>query len=156
MMKRLARFGGVVDRCFAGGLLARCGRRPVLYTGTYTCPKDVSGLVLVGALNEALQDAPTPKQWVIQRRLIQNDDPESLALYDATVLVRVQPNVEAIVAPPPQTSAGKSCTRSCKINHSHQLEANQSRTGSDSPRQVASSAADDPWACSGPANDRAW
>ena len=34
------------------------------------------------------------------------------------------------------------CTRLRKINHSHQLKANQSRTGSDSPRQLASSAAD--------------
>src|SRR6266481_6958243 len=49
-----------------GGLIVR------LYASTY--PKDVSGLVLIDALSEGLQDAETPQQWAIQRKLIQNDD----------------------------------------------------------------------------------
>jgi hypothetical protein len=60
----------------------------VLYTGTY--PKDVSGLVLVGALNEVLQEAQTPEQWAIQRRLIQNDDAEKLPLYPALERIAAQ------------------------------------------------------------------
>src|SRR6476646_5877255 len=48
-----------------GGLIVR------LYASTY--PKDVSGLVLVDALTEGLQDAETPQQWAIQRKLIEGD-----------------------------------------------------------------------------------
>src|SRR4029077_14343970 len=52
-----------------GGLIVR------LYASTY--PKDVSGLVLVDALSEGLQDAETPQQWTIQRKLIEGDVRES-------------------------------------------------------------------------------
>jgi len=65
-----------------GGLIVR------LYASTY--PKDVFGLVLVDALSEGLQDAETPQQWAIQRKLIQGDDPESLALYPALERIDVQ------------------------------------------------------------------
>src|SRR5437867_5318605 len=58
-----------------GGLVVR------LYASTY--PKDVSGLVLVDALSEGLQDAETPEQWAIQRKLIEGDVRESVALYPA-------------------------------------------------------------------------
>src|SRR5215208_5193858 len=58
-----------------GGLIVR------LCASSY--PKEMSGLVLVDALSEGLQDAETPEQWAIQRKLIQNDDPENLALYPA-------------------------------------------------------------------------
>src|SRR2546430_8647149 len=58
-----------------GGLVVR------LYASIY--PKDVSGLVLVDALTEGLQDAETPEQWAIQRKLIEGDVRESVALYPA-------------------------------------------------------------------------
>jgi len=58
-----------------GGLVVR------LYTSTY--PKDVASLVLVDALSEGLRNAETSEQWAIQRKLVQNDVPESLALYPA-------------------------------------------------------------------------
>jgi pimeloyl-ACP methyl ester carboxylesterase len=58
-----------------GGLVVR------LYASTY--PKDVSGLALVDALSEGLRDAETPGQWAIQRKLIEGDVRESLALYPA-------------------------------------------------------------------------
>ena len=53
-----------------GGLIVR------LYASTY--PKDVSGLVLVDALSEGLQDAEAPEQWPIQRKLIEGDIRERL------------------------------------------------------------------------------
>jgi pimeloyl-ACP methyl ester carboxylesterase len=56
-----------------GGLVVR------LYASTY--PKDVSGLVLVDALTEGLRDAETPEQWAVQRKLMEGDTRESLALY---------------------------------------------------------------------------
>src|SRR3954463_12179461 len=46
-----------------GGLIVR------LYTSTY--PREVSGIVLIDALSEGLQDAETPEQWPIQRKLIE-------------------------------------------------------------------------------------
>ena len=39
-----------------------------LYASTYR--KEVSGLVLIDALSEGLQDAETPEEWTIQRKLI--------------------------------------------------------------------------------------
>ena len=75
-----------------GGLIVR------LYASTY--PKDVSGLVLVDALSEGLQDAETPQQWAIQRKLIQGDDPESLALYPALERIDVQRSCDQIRAAP--------------------------------------------------------
>jgi pimeloyl-ACP methyl ester carboxylesterase len=65
-----------------GGLIVR------LYASTY--PKDVSGLVLVDALSEGLQDAETPEQWAIQRVLMEGDIRESLALYPD--LERIDPD----------------------------------------------------------------
>ena len=55
-----------------GGLIVR------LYASTY--PKEVSGLVLIDALSEGLQDAETPEQWAIQRKLIEGDVRESVAV----------------------------------------------------------------------------
>jgi len=75
-----------------GGLIVR------LYASTY--PKDVSGLVLVDALTEGLQDAETPQQWAIQRKLIQNDDPENLALYPALERIDVDRSCYQIRAAP--------------------------------------------------------
>ena len=59
-----------------GGLITR------LYAATY--PDDVSGMVLVDAASEFLQDAETPEQWQIQRGLMRVDAsqiPESIAEY---------------------------------------------------------------------------
>ena len=75
-----------------GGLVVR------LYTSTY--PKDVSGLVLVDALSEGLRDAETPQQWAIQRKLVQGDDPESLALYPALERIDVDRSCDQIRAVP--------------------------------------------------------
>ncbi len=79
-----------------GGLIVR------LYASTY--PKDVSGLVLIDALSEGLQDAETPQQWAIQRKLIQNDDPENLALYPALERIDVDRSFNQIRAAPPLRS----------------------------------------------------
>ena len=65
-----------------GGMVAR------LYASIY--PQDVSGLVLVDALTEGLQEAETPEQWVIQRVLMEGDIRESLALYPD--LERIDPD----------------------------------------------------------------
>ncbi len=75
-----------------GGLIVR------LYASTY--PKDVSGLVLIDALSEGLQDAETPQQWAIQRKLIQNDDPENLALYPALERIDVDRSCDQIRSAP--------------------------------------------------------
>ena len=64
-----------------GGLIVR------LYASTY--PKEVSGLVLVDALSEGLQDAETREQWAIQRKLIEDDVRKSVAEYPA--LERIAP-----------------------------------------------------------------
>lgn len=56
-----------------GGLAGR------LYAATY--PADVVGLVLVDATSVGLQDAETPEQWEIQRKLLAGDITESLAQY---------------------------------------------------------------------------
>jgi len=75
-----------------GGLIVR------LYASTY--PKEVSGLVLVDTLSEGLQDAETPEQWAIQRKLIQNDDPENLALYPDLERIDVDRSCDQIRAAP--------------------------------------------------------
>src|SRR6266550_7145102 len=75
-----------------GGLIVR------LYASTH--PKEVSGLVLIDALSEGLQDAETPQQWAIQRKLIQNDDPENLALYPALERIDVDRSCYQIRAAP--------------------------------------------------------
>jgi pimeloyl-ACP methyl ester carboxylesterase len=56
-----------------GGLVVR------LYASTY--PDDVSGLVLVDALSEGLQDAETPAQWATQRKLMEGEIRDSLIQY---------------------------------------------------------------------------
>ena len=76
-----------------GGLIVR------LYASTY--PKEVSGLVLVDALSEGLQDAETPQQWVIQRKLIEGDVRESVAEYPALERVDVDRSCDQIRAAPP-------------------------------------------------------
>src|SRR6266403_1166423 len=65
-----------------GGLVVK------LYARSY--PKDVAGLVLVDALSEGLQDAETSEQWPIQRKLMEGNVKESLALYPA--LERIDPD----------------------------------------------------------------
>ena len=79
-----------------GGLIVR------LYASTY--PKDVSGLVLVDALSEGLQDAETPEQWAIQRKLIEGDVRESVAEYPALERVDVDRSLKQIRAAPPLRS----------------------------------------------------
>src|SRR5712675_3772464 len=76
-----------------GGLIVR------LYASTY--PKELSGLVLIDALSEGLQDAETPEQWAIQRKLIQNDDPENLTLYPALERIDVDRSFNQTRAAPP-------------------------------------------------------
>ena len=75
-----------------GGLIVR------LYASIY--PKEVAGLVLIDTLSEGLQDAETPEQWAIQRKLIQNDDPENLALYPALERIDVDRSCDQIRAAP--------------------------------------------------------
>jgi len=76
-----------------GGLIVR------LYASTY--PKEVSGLVLVDALSEGLQDAETREQWPIQRKLIEGDVHEGVALYPALERIDVDRSFAQIrVAPP--------------------------------------------------------
>lgn len=65
-----------------GGLVAE------LYARIY--PQDVSGLVLVDALTEGLQEAETPEQWATQRVLMEGEIRESLALYPD--LERIDPD----------------------------------------------------------------
>jgi pimeloyl-ACP methyl ester carboxylesterase len=76
-----------------GGLIVK------LYASTY--PKEVSGLVLVDALSEGLQDAETPEQWPIQRKLIEGDVRESVALYPALERIDVDRSFKQIRAAPP-------------------------------------------------------
>lgn len=57
----------------AGGTVVR------LFASEY--PQAVRGMVLVDALAEGLQDAQTPDQWAIQRRLLEGDLTESLREY---------------------------------------------------------------------------
>ena len=79
-----------------GGLIVR------LYTSIY--PKEVSGLVLVDALSEGLQDAETHEQWAIQRKLIEGDVRESVALYPALERIDVDRSLKQIRAAPPLRS----------------------------------------------------
>jgi len=76
-----------------GGLIVR------LYASTY--PKEVAGLVLVDALSEGLQDAETHEQWAIQRKLIEGDMRESVALYPALERIDVDRSFKQIRAAPP-------------------------------------------------------
>ena len=64
------------------GLIAR------LYARLY--PEAVTGLVLVHALSEWLQEAETPNQWAVQRVVMEGDIRESLRLYPD--LERIDPD----------------------------------------------------------------
>jgi pimeloyl-ACP methyl ester carboxylesterase len=79
-----------------GGLVAK------LYARTY--PNDVSGLVLVDALSEGLQDAETSEQWPIQRKLMEGNVQESLALYPALERVDPDRSFDQVRAAPPLRS----------------------------------------------------
>jgi pimeloyl-ACP methyl ester carboxylesterase len=79
-----------------GGLVVK------LYASTY--PKEVSGLVLVDVLSEGLQDAETPAQWTIQRKLIEGDVRESLVLYPALERIDTDRSFEQLRAAPPLRS----------------------------------------------------
>jgi pimeloyl-ACP methyl ester carboxylesterase len=76
-----------------GGLIAR------LFAGTY--PGDVSGLVLVDALSEGLQDAETPEQWPVQRALLQGDISKDVAAYPALERVDADRSFAEMRASPP-------------------------------------------------------
>jgi pimeloyl-ACP methyl ester carboxylesterase len=75
-----------------GGLIVR------LYAST--CPEEVSGLVLIDALSEGLQDAETPEQWAIQRKLSEGDVRESVALYPDLERIDVDRSCDQIRAAP--------------------------------------------------------
>jgi pimeloyl-ACP methyl ester carboxylesterase len=75
-----------------GGLIVR------LYASTY--PREVSGIVLIDALSEGLQDAETSEQWPIQRKLIEGDMRESIALYPALERIDVDGSFEQLRAAP--------------------------------------------------------
>jgi pimeloyl-ACP methyl ester carboxylesterase len=79
-----------------GGLIVK------LYASAF--PKEVSGLVLIDALSEGLQDAETPEQWAIQRKLIEGDVRESVALYPALERIDVDRSFKQIRAAPPLRS----------------------------------------------------
>ena len=79
-----------------GGLVVK------LYARTY--PKDVAGLVLVDALSEGLQDALTPEQWTIQRKGINGDMREDLALYPAVEWIDPDRSFDQVRAAPPLPS----------------------------------------------------
>jgi pimeloyl-ACP methyl ester carboxylesterase len=79
-----------------GGLIVK------LYARTY--PKDVSGLILVDALSEGLRDAETPEQWAIQRKLIEGDVRESVALYPALERIDTDRSFDQVRAAPPMRS----------------------------------------------------
>lgn len=76
-----------------GGLVVR------LYASLY--PDQVLGLVLVDALTEGLRDAETPEQWAIQRRLIEGEIRESVALYPALERIDVDHSFDQLRAAPP-------------------------------------------------------
>jgi pimeloyl-ACP methyl ester carboxylesterase len=79
-----------------GGLIVR------LYASIY--PKEVCGLVLVDALTEGLQNAETHEQWPIQRKLIEGDMRESVALYPALERIDVDRSFKQMRAAPPLRS----------------------------------------------------
>ena len=79
-----------------GGLIVR------LYASTYR--KEVSGLVLIDALSEGLQDAETPEEWTIQRKLIEGDVRESVALYPALERIDVDRSLKQVRAAQPLAS----------------------------------------------------
>jgi pimeloyl-ACP methyl ester carboxylesterase len=76
-----------------GGLIAK------LYARTY--PHDAAGLVLVDALSEGLQEAETPKQWAMQRILMEGDTEKSRALYWALERIDPDRSFDQVRAEPP-------------------------------------------------------
>jgi pimeloyl-ACP methyl ester carboxylesterase len=76
-----------------GGLVVR------LYASIY--PEDVPGLVLLDALAEGLRDAETPGQWMIQLKLMEGADQESLVLYPALERIEVDRSFDQVRAAPP-------------------------------------------------------
>ena len=76
-----------------GGLIGR------LYASTY--PDQIAGLVLVDVLSEGLQDAETPEQWAIQRKLIEGDVSEGVAEYPALETIEVDRSFDQLRAAPP-------------------------------------------------------
>ena len=70
-----------------------------LYARIY--PQDVSGLVLVDALTEGLQEAETPEQWAIQRILMEGDIRKSLALYPDLERIDPDRSFDQVRAAPP-------------------------------------------------------
>ena len=75
-----------------GGLIGR------LYASTY--PNQIAGLVLIDALSEGLQDAETPEQWPIQRKLIEGDVSEGVAEYPALETIEVDRSFDQLRAAP--------------------------------------------------------
>lgn len=76
-----------------GGLVVR------LYASSF--PEDVAGLVLIDALSEGLRDAETPRQWAIQRKLIDGEVRESVILYPALERIDVDRSFNEVRAAPP-------------------------------------------------------
>ncbi|MGD9920630.1 MAG: alpha/beta fold hydrolase [Pseudorhodoplanes sp.] len=76
-----------------GGLIAR------LYAGTWS--NEVAGLVLVDALSEGLQDAQTPAQWAVQRKLMMGDMSEALKLYPTVELIDPDKSLAQMRGAPP-------------------------------------------------------
>jgi hypothetical protein len=60
----------------------------------------VSGLVLVDALTEGLQETETPEQWAMQRALMEGDISESVALNPD--LERIDPDAASTRFAPPR------------------------------------------------------
>lgn len=72
-----------------------------VYATTY--PDDTAGMVLVDASSEFLQDAETPEQWTIQRKLMKVDGaeiPDSLAEYPDIERVDIDATFSALRAAP--------------------------------------------------------
>lgn len=76
-----------------GGLVAK------LYARSHA--RDVSGLVLVDALTEGLQDAETPEQWVIQRQLAMGDISQAPEDYPDLERVDIDRSFAQVRAAPP-------------------------------------------------------
>ena len=56
--------------------------------------------MLVDALSEGLQDAETPQQWAIQRKLIEGDVRAGVAQYPALERIDVDRSLEQLRAAP--------------------------------------------------------
>lgn len=76
-----------------GGLVGR------LYAMTH--PGAVNGMVLVDALSEGLRAAQTPREWAIQRALLDGDLTEALKLYPAIERIDANPSFDQLLAAAP-------------------------------------------------------